>query len=87
MALGDLELASVRRREARGAYEQALSVHRERGNRPGQAHALLRLGRYFAAEDVAAARSHFEQAIAVYEECGLEKWRDAARAEAGKLRD
>ncbi|WP_211762599.1 AfsR/SARP family transcriptional regulator [Kutzneria sp. CA-103260] len=69
-ALNEIGLISARvgkLDDARLACEAALLLHREQGNRDGEANTLDNLGRL--GSDVAAVR-HYEQALALYRELG-----------------
>ncbi|TKB95671.1 MAG: tetratricopeptide repeat protein [Nitrospira sp.] len=76
--LGDLEFQLGRTDKARNAYTEAHSLYKAVGSRLGEAHTLLSSGRLEALINPELARQHFHQAASIYEQIGMNKWREIA---------
>jgi tetratricopeptide (TPR) repeat protein len=83
--LGDLESQLGRNDEARTAYTEARSLYKAVGNRLGEANVLLGSGWLEAILNPELARQHFHQAAFIYEQMGMDKWKEIAISESKKL--
>ena len=85
LGLGDLELESGNRGEARRWYEEALDLHRRSGDSLAAGHMALRLGRLLARQDTETARRYYGAALELYAKAESGRWQAIARDELDKL--
>jgi tetratricopeptide (TPR) repeat protein len=83
--LGRLERQLARSDEARTALMEARSLFNAADNRLGEATANLELGRLEATINPELAKKYFHQAALIYEQIGMDQWKEIALSEAKKL--